>query len=165
METLAKDTLLSVFSLGFILFLVASCKDRKANTQVLPQQFETLTVYDVDGLTENLDTVVLTEVTHVAVEKDVVQRMFRHVRYRRGMLVWKGGSLGVAKTEDGRKRYVAISYYGGLFKILDQRGYYEVLGESRKLFDKEMSAIIADIFIPARDKPPHDKARGNMENN
>jgi len=162
--TSAKRLTLSSCWLAYVVLCIASCNDREGISRI-PQQFARLTVYDVEGFTENLESIALVQIPHATLEETTVQAMFRDIRYRRGTLLWKGSSLGVAKMQDGSERHLAISYYGGFFKILDQKGYYEVVGESRKLFDEQMNGIIADTFIPARHEAGGRQYKERAQNN
>ena len=54
--------------------------------------------------------------------------------------------------DDGTEKHLAISYYGGFFKILDKPGYFQMERESREFFQEKIKSILADNFIPARKK-------------
>ena len=137
--------------------LLLSCRDRDMDTQIAPEEFQSLTIYDVDGFVgKDLDRSTLAKIPHVALEKDVVQQVFRDlIQHRRSKILWKGSWLGIATTSDGTERRIAISYTRGFFQILNQKGYYEIKGYSLKVFDEKMKGILRNIFIPTRPKNPY----------
>ena len=46
--------------------------------QMIPERFQTLTIYDLDGFTsKSLHDIELAEVPHVTLEKEIVQKIFR----------------------------------------------------------------------------------------
>jgi len=112
-----------------------------------------LVVYDVEGLhggdisAEELDAT-----PQATLDGETTARIFRQATWKAGEPWWKGGSLGVASLDDGTKRQIAISYYGGIFVVLGEPGYYVIEGESRVAFDVVMKEILAKTFLPSREK-------------
>ena len=154
MDESAERFCVLVLFLTSTVLLVSSCKNRVMTGRKNLEEFETLIIYDVDGFaSKKTDNDALLRIPHKVLEKNVVQEIFRDVKYHKGsLLLWKGSSLGIATTQDARERRIAMSHYGGFFKILNEKGYYEIIGESRRRFDKEMKRILVDVFIPARRK-------------
>jgi hypothetical protein len=140
--------------LACVLCLISSCKDQDVNPQLIPRQFQALTVYDTDRFTgTSPDSTALAEIPHVTLQKDILKKIFENVTYHQeSKVLWKGTWLGIARMPDGTERRIVMSYRDGAFMILDHRGYYEVVGQSRQAFDAQMKAILSDRFIPARQK-------------
>jgi len=116
-----------------------------------PHEWESLTIYDIDGfLGKDLDEATLAKTPHVTLDRAITERIFAHVRPRKGRILWKGNCFGIVTLKNGTQKHVVISYYGGFFRLLGTPGYYEILGESRQVFEDQMRAILTNSFLPAR---------------
>lgn len=131
--------------------LMASLEENHMHVFGAPHELDSLTIYDIDGfLGKDLDKATLAKATHVTVDMVMTERMFAHVEHRKGRILWKGNCFGVVTFKNGTQEHLVISYYGGFFKLLGSPGYYEIMGESRKVFEDQMRVILANSFIPAR---------------
>ena len=74
----------------------------------------------------------------------------KNVTYHRGECLWKGRFLGEVALVDGRTERIAISYYGGFFKIVGHSGYYQTHGQSRGQLEAIIKRILVEEFIPKR---------------
>ena len=72
------------------------------------------------------------------------------VTFHEGSRLWKGSLLGVVELDDGTEQRIAISYYGGFFKVLGEEGYYQTHGQSRIVLEKSIAHILSSQFIPRR---------------
>lgn len=111
------------------------------------KSIQELEIYDTDPFKENQQ---ISDVTKATIDKDTLKKCFEDVEFHKGSVIWKGQSLGVGKLDDGSEIRLAISYYGGFLKIIGESGYYQLKGESRKLFEKTRRQIVTNKFIPAR---------------
>jgi hypothetical protein len=131
--------------------LMTSLEENHMHVFPAPHELDTLTLYDIDGfLGKDLDKATLAKTAHVTVDRAMTERMFERVEHRKGRILWKGNCLGIITFTNGTKEHLVISYYGGFFKILGRPGYYKITGESRRVFEDQMRAILANSFIPAR---------------
>jgi hypothetical protein len=128
---------------------VVSCQEKPGNTTT-PDHFKTLVVYDANGLGEDVTEQELDAVPYAALDAETTAAIFKQVTWKAGNPLWKGSCLGVANLEDGTKRRVAISNYGGFFVVLGESGYYTAEGESRIAFDAAMKNVLIKTFIPSR---------------
>jgi hypothetical protein len=60
----------------------------------------------------------------VLVKDKKLSPLFENAVYEKRESLWKGGSLAIVKLKNGQEIKIAISNYGGYFKILGQGGYY-----------------------------------------
>lgn len=71
-------------------------------------------------------------------------------KYEKSIVLWKGSNLAVVQMKDGKKIKLAISYYGGFFKVVGDDGYYLLDGEARDECDDAISRINQSNFVPKR---------------
>ena len=64
--------------------------------------------------------------------------------------VWKGSWLVKIDTEEGDEVQMAVSYYGGFYKILGQDGIWVVADEWQDRWLEEFLRINQEVFIPQR---------------
>jgi len=50
--------------------------------------------------------------------------------------------FGIATLDDGNKVRLAISYYGGYFKVIGKGGGYRVSGESSIVYDRVLNEAV-----------------------
>ena len=113
--------------------------------------WQTITVFDSEayGLSADSD---LDGVPRAEIPSEATRVIVKDVTYHRGEPLWKGRLLGEATLVDGGIEKIAISYYGGFFKILGHRGYYQTHGESRRHIETVIKRILVEEFIPKRNK-------------
>ena len=100
-----------------------------------------------------------------AAEAPLDPRLFRMLardtQFRDDRVAWMGSRLAVVEMADGSTRHLALSYYGGFFKILGEDGCYVFEGKARKTWDKVfLKAIVQEQFIPARIARKRGNAKG-----
>ncbi len=131
-----------------ILTLVYIFSNTEGKSQIFKlREIETLSIYDIDAFGKKDD---IEKKTVVTFDKNLTRKFFEEVKFHEGSMLWKGSFLGIGKLSDGNEVNLAISYYGGFFKIKDKSGYYEFVGKSKLLFENEIRKVIENQFIPNR---------------
>jgi hypothetical protein len=129
---------------------LASCQ-KTAEVLTDPSHFRTLVVYDKDGYaTETSRADELPDTPNAAIAPETVAKIFKQATWTSGDPLWKGGAQGITELDDGTRRRLAISNYGGIFVVLGEPGYYVAEGDSRVALDDAMKDILVNTFIPAR---------------
>lgn len=111
-----------------------------------PSCFQSITLYDLDAF--EYDS--LSNGTSVELSDELTKQIFGNSTFCAGEVLWKGNLLGVVKLDTGKECRIAISYYGGYFKILGQSGYYKMSEKEFKKFERVFADILENTFIPAR---------------
>lgn len=112
--------------------------------------WQSITVFDA-GAYHVSDDSNLDDVPHAEIPSEATEMIVKNVTYHRGECLWKGRFLGEVALVDGRTERIAISYYGGFFKIVGQGGYYQTHGRSREQLEEVLKAILVEEFIPKRE--------------
>ena len=149
----------SRYSLLFVLCCFSSlgCREPVQPIDIggIADQVESITVYDLYSSRRNEYTKQeWQEATREPIDLKIFREIAPHARYTKKNLVWKGGWLTVAKLRNGTQAWVALSYYGGFFRILGQPGFYVFdREEDRKKWDEEIhDRIFLKVFYPKRTK-------------
>jgi hypothetical protein len=85
-----------------------------------------------------------------SVPDDVTSRMFCETLPSSGWVLWKGGRLAVAQMTDGSRRTLALSNYGGVFRIDGDAGYYRVTGNSLRVFEDTVAMAHKRFYVIRR---------------
>lgn len=146
-------------SLLFVLcgFCYLGCREpiQPIHIGTIADQVESITVYDLSSSRRNEYTKQeWQEATREPIDLKIFREIAPHARYTKKNLVWKGGWLAVAKLRNGTQVWVALSFYGGFFRILGQPGYYVFdREEDRKKWNDEIhDRIFLKVFYPQRIK-------------
>ena len=146
-----KSTLILMACLGFL----AGCKKEPPNLNTVAGQIKTITVYDLEGL-ESLggseySKQDLDNAFQASFAPELFQELALDAKFKDERVMWKGSRLAVAKLKDGTEKQLALSYYGGFFKILGEDGFFYFEGDAREKWDEAfIKAIVQDDFIPKR---------------
>jgi hypothetical protein len=133
--------------LNFIFCItILSILNTGGGTAIVPEQFYSITIYDTDAFkssgTENA--------TRALISHDNTTRIFKNSKFFSENLLWKGSFLGEAFLTNAKNCRIAISYYGGYFKIMGQNGYYKMSEDGFKFYEMIIKDILRNDFIPAR---------------
>lgn len=150
---LAKLSLLLLTSCVVLFFVVRSCGRKQTGRYLTPSSFKTLTIYRTPaaGTVIDANDATLEKIPHFTLNEDITQKIFGNVTYRKGILIWKGGGLAIAKTKDGTEKRIAIDFIGNRkFDILREKdyGYYVIEGESGVLLNRIIRQLRATDFAP-----------------
>ncbi len=116
---------------------------------VMPGDMVSLAIYDMDGLGE-VNAQEMASLAHVTIQGEDLRTMLSQFQWDNGSPAWKGSFFGVALLQNGRQCTVAISYYGGFFRVHGQRGYFVLQGESRRAWDSALKRALSEVFLPVR---------------
>jgi hypothetical protein len=148
MKRIISSIIIFVVCLG----LLIGCEKHQSDLITIASQIKSITVYDLEGLSgpkytkQDLDN---------SFQASFNPKLFRELapeaRFKDKWVLWKGSRLAVVELNDGTKIQLALSYYGGFFKILGEYGYFYFEDEAREKWVKAFSKdILQDIFIPKR---------------
>jgi len=131
---------------------LAGCKKQPPDLKAVAGQIQSITVYDLEGLSDpKYSKQDLEGAFQASLAPELFHELAPEAKFKDGWVLWKGGRLAVAKLKDGTERQLALSYYGGFFKILGEDGFFYFEGEAREKWEKAFSkAIVQDDFIPKR---------------
>lgn len=148
MKRMKNSTVILMACLGFLV----GCKKQPPNLSAVANQITSITVYDLEGLSgpkyskQDLDNAF-----QASLSLELFQELAPEAKFKNEWVLWKGSRLAVVKLKDGTERQLALSYYGGFFKILGEAGFFYFEGETREKWEKAFSkAIVQDDFIPKR---------------
>jgi hypothetical protein len=149
--------------------LLSGCKELPKNQppdlNSLAGQIMSLTVYDLEGLPglsdskyskRGLDNASyskreLDNAFQASFDPEIFRELAAEAKFKDESAFWKGSSLAVATLQDGTERQLALSYYGGFFKILGEDGFFYFEGEALEAWDEVYSkAIVLNDFHPKR---------------
>ncbi len=132
--------------------LIAACKSEPPDLVGISKKIESITVYDLEGLSgTKYSKNELENAFQATIEAEHFRLLAPQARYKNEWVLWKGSRLAVARVRDGKESLLALSYYGGFFKILGYDGYFYFEAESRKKWDELFSkGIVQENFIPKR---------------
>lgn len=141
-----RPLLLIVVFIAAIFCILFFCVGGKDNSEKI-KAIKSLEIYDADPFAKNGN---ISNVAKVTIDKATLDKMFNNIKFHKGSILWKGQFLGVGKLDDSNTVKLAISYYGGYFKIMGESGYYQTKGKSYEIFEKTRKQIVNSEFIPAR---------------
>jgi hypothetical protein len=104
-------------------------------------------VYDIHGHNSYSEADIAAETIFADMDAGGFTSYVSSAEYRKGQPRWKGSSLAVLTLADGTTQHVAVSYYGGFFKVVGQSGYWERPQWTPE--DDPFTSIIQEQFIPA----------------
>lgn len=141
----------SILLLTCLLFF-AGCKSKPPDLAAISNKIESITVYDIEGLSGDKYTVQeLQEAFQASIKPEEFRALVPAAQYEDDWVLWKGSRLAVAQLDNGKKQLLALSYYGGFFKLLGDDGYFYFDEEARKKWGEIFSkGIIQENFIPKR---------------
>ena len=117
-----KRAMFSILVLSFCLAF-GGCKKKKEAPDLtsLATHTQSITVYDLDGTAgSKYSEEDLKNASQAPFDRDLFQQLAAHAKFNDRRAMWKGSSLAIVRMKDGTKRQLAISYYGGFFKILGE---------------------------------------------
>lgn len=122
----------------------------KSAPPFVPATVVNAVLYDVNPLGQKL--MGLKQVTNKAPAQltgDEVQALFANVRPC-GPRIWKGALLANVSCSNGQEYSIAMSYYGGFFRVLDTREMCEFVGPSKQVYETVKAKAFKDVFFPER---------------
>ena len=142
--------LIFILLIWFTLF--TGCKTQPPDLVSIADQVKSITVYDLEGLSgPKYSKQDLENSFQASINPMLFQELAPEAKFKDEWVMWKGSRLAIAKLKNGTENQLALSYYGGFFKILSEDGYFYFEGEARKKWDEAFSkAIVQDDFIPKR---------------
>lgn len=118
-------------------------------------------VYDMDGHNSFSEADIAAEKIFADMDAGEFKNYVSSAEYRKEQPRWKGSSLVVVTLEDQTTQHIAVSYYGGFFKVVGQSGYWQVAKSARHV--DPFMRVIQEQFIPARtlrlERPEPDRRR------
>jgi len=133
-------------------FVFSGCKKEPPDLISVANQAQSITVYDLEGLArQKYSEQDLKRAFQSSFDLNLFQQLVDHAKFRPSHGFWKGSSLAVIELKDGTETRLALSYYGGFFKIVGTKGHFYFEDPAiRKRFDDAFMSIIYDDFIPKR---------------
>jgi hypothetical protein len=128
------------------------CKAEPVDITSLATQTESITVYDLEGLSwRKYSEQELQQAFQAPFDVTLFRELASKAKFEDKGVLWKGSSLAVLEMKNGAKQGLALSYYGGFFKIIGADGYFYFEGDDREKFDRAfIKEIIQENFIPKR---------------
>lgn len=111
--------------------------------------YRSIVLYDIEAFGLS-DDVCINMIPSAEINEKDTRTILREVKYRSRSQLWKGSRLGVVKLDDGTTERIAISLYGGFFKVLGEKGHYQTEGRSRSALDRCIRRIVSEEFVPER---------------
>jgi hypothetical protein len=123
-----------------------------ADLNNLSNHVESVVVYDVEGLRKKeYSNEELKSEFHASFKPELFKKHMPLAKYSNEWVLWKGSRLAIAQMNDGKKIHLALSYYGGFFKVLGYDGYFYFEGEAKEAWVKAFNQdIVQNNFIPKR---------------
>jgi hypothetical protein len=120
----------------------------KTALERLAEQVESVAVYGPEWAYsgEGLNTA-----DKVSFDVELFKRILPKARYKYRYRIWMGSLLAVVKFSDGTEEKLALSFYGGFFKVLGKPGYLVFKGSDRTEWDSELRRIL-DTLRSSRTK-------------
>lgn len=129
---------------------IAGCRE-SSSPPPQPSRFTDMVLFDVEGLDGcDLSDTDLQKKTSYEASAETVKAVFAQTRFGTDEPFWKGSYLGVVVTGDGEKYRIAVSLYGGFFKVLGHDGYFQTVGSSLDRMRSLQQEATSQVFIPAR---------------
>jgi hypothetical protein len=144
--------LLYLLSLTLAVILTVIIRDRLDDCRVVSievAKYEYMTLYDIDAFAVK-DANSVPDAPSMKIDDRTTRAIVSEIVYSRGARLWKGNTLGLVQLSDGTRRIIAISHYGGFFKVIGQDGYYETVGTSRAALERCLQQAMNETFIPSR---------------
>lgn len=69
-------------------------------------------------------------------DPQIVRRIFPSATYSSDAPMWKGSRLGILSFDDGTTKRIEISYYGGFFGVVGEKGTYDFPKATRDEWDR-----------------------------
>ena len=139
--------LLCLAAIGTIWY--ALCRLRGAGELDALAQWESITLFDPTAYDLSVDSD-FAVVPRAEISPEATNTILKQVTHHSGQRLWKGRLLGEVHLVNGRSERIAISYYGGFFKIVGRKGYYQTHGESRRQLENLVRRVLSEEFIPKR---------------
>ena len=141
-----------LFSFAALCVVLLGCKNEPPPDLVsLVSGAESITVYDLDAIGEpEYPESDLKQATQSPFDLGLFRELAPHAKFSNKSVWWMGDSLAIVKMKDGTQCRLALSYYGGFFKVLGKSGYFYFEGKEREKFDRAYGKIIHEDFIPKR---------------
>ena len=116
-----------------------------------PANVQSLVLYDVNPREVRNYSNLLTNASSQLLRAEEVKLLFANTTDE-SLNVWKGALLGVAQCKDGTKYHLAISHLGGFARVLETGQSVRFVGASGTELERIQSAVLRDVFIPARQR-------------
>ena len=97
-------------------------------------KYKRITLYCTDAF-DVPSSMSLEEVQSIEIGAYETGLIMEDVTYSPWRHLWKGSRLGIAAVHGGATERIAVSNYGGFFKIVGKPGYYQTHGHSRQTLD------------------------------
>jgi hypothetical protein len=140
----------SVFALAYAVW-IAGCNSGGKSPAMNPTNVQSLVLYDVDPREVPNYSNLLTNVSSQPLKAEEVKLLFANTTDE-SLHIWKDALLGVAQCKDGAKYHLAISYFGGFARVLENGQSIRFVGASGTELERIQSAALRDVFIPARQR-------------
>jgi len=153
----------SLIAIGLLAALAGLRLFRASKDRIDTNLFKTVEIYHLDAFKYQEQELAYSK--KVNLDENTTKSIFGGSTYRNREILWKGNFLGIVTLKNGEKLKIAISFYGGLFKILGKQGSYKMSEKGLTIYEETIRRILIEDFIPARKgmKPEREKGQSNEE--
>ncbi|MCL5096850.1 MAG: hypothetical protein M1608_04865 [Candidatus Omnitrophica bacterium] len=131
--------------------LAGGCNSGGKSSAMNSTNVQSLVLYDLDPRKVSNYSDLLTKVSSHSLKPEEVQLLFANTK-EESLHIWKGALLGVLQCKDGTKYHLAISNFGGFVRVLETGQSIRFVGASGTEWERIQSAVLRDVFIPARQR-------------
>jgi len=146
-----NPNLCGFFCALFFALLVGGCNSGGKSPAMNTANVQSLVLYDVDPRVVPNYSNLLTNVSSHPLKPEEVHLLFANTK-EESLHIWKGALLGVAQCKDGTKYHLAISNFGGFARVLETGQSIRFVGASGTEWERIQSAVLREVFIPARQR-------------
>jgi len=131
--------------------MLIGCNETFIKIEEISSAIESITIYDLDGFRElEYSQNELEKATKASLDIILFRELAPLTHYSSSSPLWKGSSLAIVKLNNGKEIKIAISYYGGFFSILGQKGYYYFEDSAKDKWNNIFMGIVQKNFVPNR---------------
>lgn len=138
--------------MALLVFSLLNCKENAADLQSIADQINTIDVYDVEGMSKKgYSDKEISNAFRVSIDSEVFKALTSSAKYKDEWVMWMGSRFAIVHMHDGTQYRLALSYYGGFFKVLGYYGYFYFEDEVRKTWEQVFSReVVQENYIPKR---------------
>ncbi len=125
-----------VFTGWLALFMGCSSAEEKELSSIV-DQINSVTFYQLKGLSGlEYSKRELERAYRRSLDPKPFQKLVHKAKHKDGLVIWKGSRLVIVEFKNGTEKRLAVSSYGGFFKVLGEEGYFVFDGEAREQWEE-----------------------------